>query len=80
MPEGPGVQGYVPNNGSKKGPATYKAAKGPVGKGGYTGKNTKPATNKRINMVDKKVKRVSNKIMRYRSQTPGNPAPGTRGY
>lgn len=55
----------------KKGPSTYKPAKGGDGKASHSGQHTKPATNKRINMVDKKVKRVSNKIIRYHSKTPG---------
>ena len=56
----------------KRGPATYKAAKGPSGRGSFDNRDrTKPATKKRLN-VDKKVKKVSNKVMGLKGQkTPG---------
>lgn len=55
-----------------RGPKTYKAARGPVGRGSYGSHGQKPAKQQRINTVDKKVKRVASKIMRYRSTNPGS--------
>jgi len=70
----------------KKGPATYKPATtgnnqpGAGRKGSYSNRgNGKPATKKRIVMVDKKVKRISNKIMRMKKKIPGPAAHSTYG-
>lgn len=70
MPEGPGVQGFI----GTKGPKTYKAAKGSVGRGTYSGKGQKPAKKQRISSVDKRVKRISNKIVGFKSAYPGKAA------
>ena len=64
----------LPGFTGKRGPKTYKAAKGGVSEGNYAGQRTKPATKKHIAMVDKKVKRISGKVMRYHSKNPGNPS------
>lgn len=55
----------------KRGPATYKAAKGGVGRGNYGNIGGKPAHKARIAKVDRKVKRVSNKIMKFKAKNPG---------
>lgn len=70
MPEQHLLHGFT----GKKGPATYKAAKGRSGHGNFGNIGQKPAKKQRISSVDKKVKRVSNKIMRYKSVNPGSPA------
>lgn len=57
-------------NDKKPGKVTYKAAKGPVGKASYGSHGQKPATKKKL-AVDKKVKKVSNKVMRYHSKNSG---------
>lgn len=65
----------------KKGPATYKPAKGSVGRGSYSnvGKG-KPATKKKVNIVDKRVKKVSNKVMGLKGKkTPGPAATNVGG-
>ena len=59
----------------KKGPATYRAARGDSGKGSFDNRGrTKPATKKRLKMVDKKVKKVSNKVMGLKGKK-GVPGP-----
>ena len=57
---------------AKVGPK-YKPAKGDSGKGTFNNRGrTKPATHKKLN-VDKKVKKISNKVMKLK--TPNNPGP-----
>lgn len=58
----------------KKGPATYKAAKESASKGTYANVGGKKATNKKVSMVDKKVKRVTSKIIKFKSKNPGKSA------
>lgn len=55
----------------KKGPRTYKAAKGSVGRGHFGNLGQKPAKKARISSVDKKVKQVSNKVMKSHTRNPG---------
>lgn len=58
----------------KKGPATYKATKGSTKGGTFDNRGrTKLATKKRLN-VDKKVKKVSNKIMGLKGKKSPGPA------
>lgn len=62
----------------KKVKPKYKPAKGNTSKIGFgnTGR-TKPATKKRVSMVDKKVKRISNKVMKFKTTNPGKAANNT---
>jgi hypothetical protein len=62
----------------KPGKATYKAAKGPVGKASYSGHGQKKAKNSRL-AVDKKVKRISNKVMKGHTK-PSGPAAFSQSY
>lgn len=55
----------------KKGPKTYKAARGTSGRGNFGNIGQKKATDKRNSKIDKKVKRISNKIVKFKSKTPG---------
>lgn len=70
MPDYQSIVGFT----GKRGPNTYKPAKGASGKGNFSNIGHKPAHKSRINKVDKKVKRVSNKVMRYHSKNPGSAA------
>lgn len=50
----------------KRSPLSYKPAKGGVGGGNFGNIGQKKATKKKISMVDKKVKKISNKVMRFK--------------
>jgi hypothetical protein len=66
-------QNIIPPSG-KRGPSTYKAAKARKEDHGTFGNRgiTKPASKKKVSMADKKVKKVSNKVMGLK----GNKNPG----